>query len=140
MTAGERLLQLAGQAGAAGALLLLIGSGANAGAALVDYSGLATDTAAEHLLAERIAIGGAGQRKREEELWKNLPEFYQYKPKEEQKVEVLEKVFLPPTENVSPREIAEVLASAVKKIQSSSPLIVSEEDDEEALFMLMGWL
>ncbi len=83
---------------------------------------------------------GAGQRKREEELWKNLPEFYQYKPKEEQKVEVLEKVFLPPTENVSPREIAEVLASAVKKIQSSSPLIVSEEDDEEALFMLMGWL
>jgi len=82
----------------------------------------------------------AGQRKREEELWKNLPEFYQYKPKEEQKVEVLEKVFLPPTENVSARELAEVLASAVKKIQSSSHLIVSEEDDEEALFMLMGWL
>lgn len=52
MTAGERLRALAGQAGAAGALLLMIGSGASSGAALVDYSGLATGTAADHLLAD----------------------------------------------------------------------------------------
>lgn len=70
MTAGERLRQLAGQAGAAGALLLLIGTGATAGAALVDYSGLPTGTAAEHLLADRVAItpyqGGGGP---DEEDW-----------------------------------------------------------------------
>lgn len=52
MTAGERLVALAGAGGMAGALLLLIGSGATAGAALVDYSGLAAATAAEHLLAD----------------------------------------------------------------------------------------
>jgi hypothetical protein len=34
-------------------LLLLIGSGATAGAALVNYSGLASDTAGNHLLVDR---------------------------------------------------------------------------------------
>lgn len=54
MTAGERLRQLAGQGGTAAALLLLIGSGATAGAALADYSGLPAGTAMEHLLAEAV--------------------------------------------------------------------------------------
>ena len=60
MTAAERLVALAGQAGTAGALLLLIGAGATAGAALVNYSGLASGTAAEHLLVERVPVAGHG--------------------------------------------------------------------------------
>jgi hypothetical protein len=64
-TAGERLRQLAGSWGEAGALLLMIGSGATAGAALVSYSGLTTGSAAAHLLAERAespapSLGGFG--------------------------------------------------------------------------------
>lgn len=53
MTAAERLLYLAGTTGTTGALLLAIGTGATAGAALVAYSGLASDTAAAHLLTDR---------------------------------------------------------------------------------------
>ena len=49
-TAAERLVSLAGVGGTAGALLLMIGAGATAGAALVNYSGLASATASEHLL------------------------------------------------------------------------------------------
>lgn len=73
-TAGERLVALAGSTGTSAALLLLIGSGATAGAALVNYSGLATGTAAEHLLADRAAtqpttgggwVGTARRRKTE---------------------------------------------------------------------------
>ena len=52
MTAADRLLQLAGTTGTAAALLLLIGQGGTAGAALTDYSGLASDTAAAHLLTD----------------------------------------------------------------------------------------
>jgi hypothetical protein len=64
-TAGERLRQLAGSGGAAGALLLMIGSGATAGAALVAYSGLTAGSAAAHLLAEHAvspapSLGGHG--------------------------------------------------------------------------------
>lgn len=51
MTAGEQLASLAGTTGAAAALLLAIGAGATTGAALVDYSGLSSATAAQHLLA-----------------------------------------------------------------------------------------
>ena len=54
MTAAERLLALSKTTGAAGALLLLIGSGATAGAALLDYSGLESATAADHLLYEKV--------------------------------------------------------------------------------------
>lgn len=54
MTAAERLLALSKTTGAAGVLLLLIGSGATAGAALLDYSGLESATAAEHLLYEKV--------------------------------------------------------------------------------------
>lgn len=53
MTAGDRLVALAGASGTAGTLLLLIGSGATAGAALVNYSGLPTATAAVHLMTDR---------------------------------------------------------------------------------------
>lgn len=58
MTAAERLVSLAGGSGAAGVLLLAIGSGATAGAALVNYSGLPSGTAAEHLMADIVTIGG----------------------------------------------------------------------------------
>jgi hypothetical protein len=52
MTAAERLLQLAGATGTAAVLLLSIGTGATAGDALVEYSGLESATASEHLLAD----------------------------------------------------------------------------------------
>lgn len=81
MTAGERLRALAGQDGTAAALLARIGAGATTGAALVNYSGLLTGSAAEHLLAERAAQWPGGtfgvgydtarrrtRRKRDEEL------------------------------------------------------------------------
>lgn len=67
-TAADRLAYLAGAAGAAGALLLAVGSGATAGAALVDYSQLVIATAAQHLLAEHatpalpVMSGGHGGR------------------------------------------------------------------------------
>jgi hypothetical protein len=74
-TAAERLVTLAG-AGTAGALLLLIGTGSTAGAALVDYSRLPSATAAVHLMTDIVEDnlqGGAGwidygeqKRKREE--------------------------------------------------------------------------
>ena len=54
VTAAERLLALSKTTGAAGALMLLIGSGATAGAALLDYSGLESATAADHLLYEKV--------------------------------------------------------------------------------------
>jgi hypothetical protein len=44
---------LSGASGAAGALLLAIGSGATAAAALVAYSGLGAASAAAHLMHER---------------------------------------------------------------------------------------
>ena len=52
MTAAERLVALAGTTGTAAALLLLIGSGSTAGAALVNYSGVTSDTAAVHLMTD----------------------------------------------------------------------------------------
>ena len=59
MTTGERLLALAGVGGTA--------------AALVDYSGLPTGTAAQHLLVDRAATtqrtsGGGGRG-----LWHEIP-------------------------------------------------------------------
>lgn len=57
-TAGARLAQLAGISGAAGVLLLAIGSGATAGAALVNYSGLPSATAAQHLEFTKTQKGG----------------------------------------------------------------------------------
>ena len=53
MTAAERLVALAGSTGTAAALLLAIGAGATAAAALVNYSGLTSDTAAVHLMTDR---------------------------------------------------------------------------------------
>ena len=54
-TAAERLVELAGTGGVASTLLLLIGTGGTAGAALVDYSGLPTATAAVHLMTDRVS-------------------------------------------------------------------------------------
>lgn len=61
MTAAERLLQLAGATGTAAVLLLAIGTGVTSGEALVDYSGLTTGTAAEHLLTDVAPPSGGSQ-------------------------------------------------------------------------------
>lgn len=51
MTAAERLKALSGMAGvSAGAMLIAIGVGLTAGGRLVDYSGLASGSAAQHIL------------------------------------------------------------------------------------------
>jgi hypothetical protein len=60
VTAAERLLALSKATGAAGALLLAIGSGVTAEAALLDYSDLESVTAAEHLLYDKPASGHGG--------------------------------------------------------------------------------
>jgi hypothetical protein len=65
-TAGDRLATIAKTAGTAATLLALLGSGATAGALLVDYSGLETGTAAQHLLVdvdqtEPVNGGGGGK-------------------------------------------------------------------------------
>lgn len=61
MTAGDRLKQLSGLAGVTAAVMLLtIGSGATAGAALVDYSKLPSATAAVHLLTDITVVSGGG--------------------------------------------------------------------------------
>lgn len=54
MTAAERLVALAGSTGSAAALLAMIGSGGTTGAALVNYSGLPTGTASDHLLTDSV--------------------------------------------------------------------------------------
>lgn len=53
-TASARLAALAGTTGTAATLLMAIGTGATAGAILVNYSGLASATAEQHLLADRV--------------------------------------------------------------------------------------
>lgn len=55
MIAGERLAALAGSIGTASSLLAMIGSGVTTGAALVNYSGLATGSASDHLLTDSSA-------------------------------------------------------------------------------------
>ena len=60
MTAADRLKQLSKLAGVSAAVMLLtIGTGATAGEALVNYSGLSTGTATEHILGE-MQQGGEG--------------------------------------------------------------------------------
>jgi hypothetical protein len=61
-TAADRLVALAGGGGTAGVLLLAIGAGATAGAALVNYSGLGSATAAVHLMTDVSAVSGDGGR------------------------------------------------------------------------------
>lgn len=55
-TAADRLVYLAGTTGASSSLLLLIGSGATSGDALVNYSGLSSGTAADHLMASKSSV------------------------------------------------------------------------------------
>lgn len=63
MTTGERLTQLSGLSGVTAAVMLLaIGSGATTGAALVNYSGLPTGTAAQHLLVDFVDDERRGRR------------------------------------------------------------------------------
>lgn len=86
-------------------------------------------------------LGSGQHRAKEEELWKNLREPWQYKPKEQQ-VEVIPPVFLPATEDVSPEEIVEILQTVVARISSPAPLAVvdKEQDDEEAILLILGVL
>jgi len=64
MTYADRIKQLSGLAGVTAAVMLLsIGAGGTAGAALVDYSKLASGTATQHLLVDHAAVvagGGSG--------------------------------------------------------------------------------
>jgi hypothetical protein len=62
MTAAERLLYLAGTDGSAGSLLMMLASGSTSGEILVNYSGIESTTASDHLLYERVAsvVGGGG--------------------------------------------------------------------------------
>lgn len=87
-------------------------------------------------------LGSGQHRAREEELWKNLREPWQYKPKEQQKVEVIPPVFLPATEDVSPEEIVAILQTVVSKIATTAPVAIidTEDDDEEAILLLLGVL
>lgn len=76
ISAGQRLLQLAGITGTAGALLRSIGTGLTAGALLVSRSTLVTATAAAHLLDAGAApapapsggswVDGSPRRRRDE--------------------------------------------------------------------------
>ena len=86
-------------------------------------------------------LGSGQHRAREEELWKNLQEPWQYKPKEQQ-VEVIPPVFLPAKENVSPEELVAVLQTVVAKIATTAPVAIidTEDDDEEAILFLLGVL
>ena len=60
-TAAERLVALSGRGTTtAAAHLLAIGIGLTAGAALVNYSGLTSGTATEHLLTERVREASGG--------------------------------------------------------------------------------
>lgn len=70
--AGDRLVQIAGQSGPAGALLLTIGSGSTAGAILASYSGIGYATAGEHLLAERSERRVFGGYARPARAWRRL--------------------------------------------------------------------
>jgi len=82
-------------------------------------------------------VAGAGQRDREKELWQNLPDIVQWKPKETvEEVVFIPPVFLPARENVSPEEVASIAKEVARKIKTASIVIDSEEDDEEALFLL----
>lgn len=52
-TTGDRLAEISGLSGVSAATMLLaIGSGGTAGALLVDYSGLPSGTAMDHLLTD----------------------------------------------------------------------------------------
>ena len=86
-------------------------------------------------------LGSGQHRVREEELWKNLQEPWQYKPKKQQ-VEVISPVFLPAKENVSPEELIAVLQTVVAKIATTAPVAIidTEDDDEEAILFLLGVL
>lgn len=84
-------------------------------------------------------LGSGQHRAREEELWKNLQEPWQYKPKVQQ-VEVIPPVFLPAQEDVSPEELVAVLKTVVAKVTATAPIAVidPEDDDEEAILLLLG--
>ena len=71
MTAGERLQQISWSSGiTAGAMMLLIGSGATAGEILRDYSKLPTATAAVHLLTNVSKAADYEDRKKKKYIVK----------------------------------------------------------------------
>jgi len=125
MTAGDRLRFLAGQAGAAGALLLLIGSGATAGDALVDYSGLPTGTAAQHLLADNLTTdeggighGGIGHGGKKHELTQS--EKQRLRDRAQTLLELRELETIPNEVTVEVSEIDKTVTLESKEIQTST--------------------
>lgn len=104
------------------------------GAIAIASLGLLTPNAAE------AALGGGIQKDKERELWHNLPDIVQWKPKETvEEVVFIPQVFLPARENVSPEEISAIAKEIAKKIQVAKKITIApidESDDEEALFLL----
>lgn len=92
-------------------------------------------------VVQDVQLGSGQHRAREEELWKNLQEPWQYKPKVQQ-VEVIPPVFLPAQEDVSPEELVAILQTVVAKITTTAPVAIinTEDDDEEAILFLLGVL
>jgi len=83
---------------------------------------------------EAIELGSGSHRKAtEEELWKNLQQPYVFKPKTEE-IEIVEKVFLPSSE-VTPDEVASIAMEVARKFKKST-IVVEDDDDIEALFVL----
>lgn len=163
MTAGDRLRQLAGQAGAAGALLLLIGSGANAGAALVDSSCLASGTAAAHLLDDRACKGGgaylplAGWPQSLHDAWlqahrkaqEDAARLAAMQPIPETDGFVVgpqESIYTPPDLYIpTPAEIEAMFRRNLEAMRAAAPKLAEQIEaeataEEEAVIHLMNWM
>jgi len=73
ITAGDRMVQLAGYGGAAGALLVSLAAGSTAGERMVARSTLGSETAAVHHMYD--PPGGAGGRARQAGFMSNMGAF-----------------------------------------------------------------
>ena len=155
MTAGERLHQIAGISGTAAALLLVIGAGATTGAALVDYSGLATGTAAEHLLVERVDTtpqSGGGYGTRADQLGHEAIEAARRQANEAAtgRIEIQEaglSAYAPGYwPEPSQAKINEMFQAKMEALKAAQPIIAARvaeylaKEEEEAIIALMLWM
>ncbi len=156
MMAGERLHQLAGISGTAAALLLAIGAGATTGAALVDYSGLATGTAAQHLLAERVTPSappaGGGYGTIADQLWREAVKAARRQVKEAETGLVETQEAELPTyapgywPEPSQAKINEMFQAKLGALKAAKPIIAARvaeylaKEEEEAIIALMLWM
>lgn len=162
MTAGERLIALSGLSGVSAAVMLqAIGSGATTGAALVNYSGLSSGTAAQHLLTDvsrETVTPSAGVRRQFVQIGKKLREVSSideaekllalYKAEEKQarketkRLEVLRKKIVIDLRNRPALEVkAEKLEQKIDDRYEFMAMLQEKinqlMDDEEALFLLL---